>query len=196
MSDSVAWRRRPSSGQSDRMIIKIPLHWSHWAFVWEGAKQSRGKHYKVIDEDEVSSTREVQITWGSARYWWMTIGTLNLGQTQRWVCSNLTLGYGQQRVTTSQHKSMLVSAATATVLPKTNKLSATRIIIVDNKFLAQVLNLQSHFKTIRAHLISYDIFNIMTIVIPVNLLESPGKERWTYNLYPQLHAVCVANNCT
>ena len=92
-----------------------------------------------------------------------------------------------------------VKAATGFVLPKNDKLSAPQIVSSDSKFLVQALNLQSQLKMIRAHMITYDIYDVMTIVVPVDVKATVGVESKTYNLlddYPQLHAVTIANSCT
>ena len=92
-----------------------------------------------------------------------------------------------------------VKAATGYVLPKNNKLSAPQIVSADSKFLIQALNLQSQLKMIKEHMITYDIFDVMTIVVPIDVQHTMAVERRTYNLledYPQLHAVVVANSCT
>ena len=67
-----------------------------------------------------------------------------------------------------------VHAATSLVLSKNNKLSTPKVAAANDKFLGCVLNLQSQLKTIRAHLITYNIFDVMTIVILINVKEQAG----------------------
>ena len=55
--------------------------------------------------------------------------------------------------------------------------------MADNKYLAWVLNLQSQLKTLQAHLITYDIFDITTIVVPVDMREQVDVECKHYNLF-------------
>ena len=69
----------------------------------------------------------------------------------------------------------------------------------DNKFLACFLNLQSQLKTTRAHLITCDIVDVMTMVIPVDFRDQVHLERHKCDLFDdhlQLHAVHAANSCT
>ena len=53
---------------------------------------------------------------------------------------------------------------------------ALRIVTADDKYLARVLNLQSQLKTLRAHLITYDIFDVMMIVVPIDVREKVDIE--------------------
>ena len=92
-----------------------------------------------------------------------------------------------------------VKAATGYVLPKNNKLSVPKVVTTnDNKFLTQVLNLQSQLKQLKAHMIQYDIYDVMTIVVPHEIQLTPVIERRTYNVlddYTQLHPTNIANSC-
>ena len=71
--------------------------------------------------------------------------------------------------------------------------------MANNKYLAQVLNLQSQLKTLRAHFITCDIFDIMTTVVPVDVRERVDIKHRQCNLFndhPQFHVIHVANSCT
>ncbi len=88
-------------------------------------------------------------------------------------------------------------AASGYVLPKTNKLRVQSRLTADEDVLKHVHNLQYQIKALRAHATEHDIIDVMTIVIPKNLKESPELEPQRYNLfddYPKLTPTIVANS--
>ena len=91
-------------------------------------------------------------------------------------------------------------AATSYILPKGNKLSAPHVVTADNdELLAQVENLQYQIKMFRNHMSTYDIGDVMHIVVPVDVNNSSALEKRAYHVlddYSHLHPVHVANSCT
>lgn len=88
-------------------------------------------------------------------------------------------------------------AATGYVLGRANKLNVPKISASTEDQLAQVMNLQSQLKVVRQHWYEYDIIDVATVVVPVDLEKDSTLEKDTYDLltdYPQLHVAHVANS--
>ena len=91
-----------------------------------------------------------------------------------------------------------VRSATGFVLSKGNKLTTPTFNSTNNKFLVQVLNLQSQLNQLRNHMTQYDIIDVLTVVVPVDYQHTPTIETKTYDLltdYSQLHVTNVAASC-
>jgi hypothetical protein len=98
---------------------------------------------------------------------------------------------------TAEVKHYFIRAATAPVLDKNNRLKLPEVTSGNTKFLATVQNLQSQLKTLRNHMIAHDIYNVMIVVIPVNVQRSAAIECQRYNVlddYMRLHLSHVANS--
>ena len=87
--------------------------------------------------------------------------------------------------------------ATGYVLSKHNKLRVQSHLNQDDDVLKNVYNLQYQLKALRDHVTNYDLMDVFTIVVPVDILNGPGLRRKKYNLfddYPKLTAEMVANS--
>ena len=97
-------------------------------------------------------------------------------------------------------RQIFYKSVTGYVLAKNNKLSAPQVVTSgDNKTLVQVLSLQSQLKTIKAHLITHDVYEVCRIVVPLAVRQVDTLEEEIFDLfedYHQLHAVLVANSNT
>jgi hypothetical protein len=94
---------------------------------------------------------------------------------------------------------VFVKACTGFVLNKNNKLSAPKVTADNAKFLVQVQNLQTQLKSLKAHMISYDIYDVMTIVVPTDVRHTAAIENNTFNVFDdhtRLHPMHVANSNT
>ena len=204
-SDSGHWKVGRTSSRRESMIIDTPIRRSHRAFVRSGLRQSMGKMDLIssqlseeVDEDDLDS-QDLRSDDGDLVIDGRTLQLAQVGKPEFNFAPVRLWDKEARHALPGDVKQTFVRAATALVLSKTNKLAAPRVVTADNKYLARVLNLQSQLKTLRAHLITYDIFDVMTIVVPVDVREKVDVERKQYNLfddYPQLHAIHVANSCT
>ena len=87
--------------------------------------------------------------------------------------------------------------ATGYVLSKHNKLRVQSHLNEDDDVLKNVYNLQYQLKALRDHVTNYDLMDVFTIVVPVDILQGPGLRRKKYNLfddYPKLTTEMVANS--
>ena len=94
-------------------------------------------------------------------------------------------------------RQVFTKGATGYVLGKSNKLNAPKVSASSEDQLVTVQNLQSQLKQLKAHMISYDIVDVMTIVIPVDVRNEATLEKTSYDVFEdfsKLHAVHVANS--
>ena len=64
-------------------------------------------------------------------------------------------------------------AAMGYVLPKTHKLCLPSVKTSGEKVLAQVEQLQYQLQSLKDHMIAYDIYDVMTVVMPEDVMSSP-----------------------
>ena len=87
--------------------------------------------------------------------------------------------------------------ATGYVLGKHNKLQVYTRLNNDQEILKNVVNPQQQLRTIRNHLMDYDIDDVFTIVVPVDLIKSHEVDGEGYNLfdhYPKLDPAMIGNS--
>ena len=188
------------------MILDTPVRRSELAFIRHGLRQSMGRTHQPPDtieereeDPEDMSIHELHTQDGAVVIDGRAVTLARVGKLEANFAPVRLWDKEERSSLPADVRQMFVRAATAAVLAKTNRLSAPKVVTTDNKFLTRVLNLQSQLKTIRAHLVTYDIIDVMTIVIPVDVRDQVDLERQTYNLFDdhvQLHAVHVANSCT
>ena len=104
----------------------------------------------------------------------------------------------------TEARQAFVDAATGYILPKKDKLRTLSTKEDDDGMLTHVHNLRNQLKTIRDHVVQYDLADVFTIIVPVDL-TSTGAVRndndgnpMVYDLfvdYPRLHAAEVATSC-
>ena len=69
----------------------------------------------------------------------------------------------------------------------------------DDKLVFHVERLQDQIKILKKHMQTFDIDDVMVIVIPVDVRKSPQLEKVAYDIftdYSKLHSAVVANSCT
>ena len=92
-------------------------------------------------------------------------------------------------------------AATGYNLPKNGKLAIPSGMITetDDKLVFHVERLQDQIKSLKKHMQTYDIDDVMVIVVPVDVRTSSQLEPTAYDIfrdYSKLHPEVVANSCT
>jgi hypothetical protein len=90
-----------------------------------------------------------------------------------------------------------VKEAVRTVLRGNNRLTSPQVKVKSSQTLANVQNVQSQIKTLIAHMIRNDIYDVMTVVVPVDVKNRCTLEQRTFNVmtdYHVLHAIHVANS--
>ena len=208
LSDSGHFRRERPRGRRESILIDTPLRRSHRAFVRDGVRQSMGKVHTIrtpideaLDENEEaeadggdlqSKGNELLIDGRPLELQEEGRAELDFAPIRLW-------DKVERENLPADVRQVFVKSATAPILPKTNKLSAPKIVAAGAKLLAQVQNLQAQINRLRAHLAQYDAVDVCTIVIPVDVRTRVDLERKTYSLfddYAQLHAAHVANSCT
>ena len=88
-------------------------------------------------------------------------------------------------------------AATGYVLGKSNKLNTPKVSASSEDQLVTVQNLQSQLKQLKAHMVSFDIIDVMTVVVPIDVSKEPTLEQSTYDIFEdltKLRSVHVANS--
>ena len=85
------------------------------------------------------------------------------------------------------------------VLPKTHKLCLPSVKTSGEKVLVQVEQLQYQLQSLKDHMIAYDIYDVMTVVMPEDVMTSPKllpEKCQIFDDYLRIHPVHVANsNC-
>ena len=85
------------------------------------------------------------------------------------------------------------------VLPKTHKLCLPSAKTSGEKVLAQVEQLQCQLQSLKDHMIAHDIYDVMTVVMPEDVMSSPKLLPEKYQIFDdhlRMHPVHVANsNC-
>jgi hypothetical protein len=87
--------------------------------------------------------------------------------------------------------------ASGYVLNKNNKLRVQSQLTKDTEILKNVHNLQYQIKALKNHVVEYDMANVFTIVVPVDINGSPELHEERYNLfdnYPKLTSELVGNS--
>ena len=88
-----------------------------------------------------------------------------------------------------------IKEASGYVLSKTNKLRVQSQLTADDEVLKNIYNLQFQIKALKNHAIEYDIADVFTIVVPVDVRASPRLQPEQFNLfddYPKLTSEMVA----
>ena len=93
-----------------------------------------------------------------------------------------------------------IRGATSRILNKNSLISLPQLKTdEENGLLVHVQNLQAQKTALRAHMQAYDIYDVMTIVVPVDVATTGTIENVTYDLFDdhtKLHEAHVANSCT
>ena len=196
---------RVRSGPLAPLIVSTPRRKGLRDLVSSAMRQSMGKgHYtpdddKDLPEDEDISTMELK-TEGDR----FIIGgrpvTLRAQPRSEEDCGAVRLWDKTKRSKlTAEARIAFDRAATGYVLPKGNKLTVPSVVTKDEQLIAEVDNLQIQIKMLSKHMASYDIDDVMTIVVPIDVRSSQRLEECYYNLfhdYSKLHPEIVANSCT
>jgi hypothetical protein len=83
------------------------------------------------------------------------------------------------------------------VLNKNNKLRVQSQLTKDTEILKNVHNLQYQIKALKNHVVDYDLADVFTIIVPVDINGSPELHDERYNLfndYPKLTSELVGNS--
>ena len=89
--------------------------------------------------------------------------------------------------------------ATSLCLQKNNKLSLPKYDAKGSSALYSIDNLTAQLKSLRFTMKFFDIYDVMNIVVPVDVTNTMMLEKKSYDLiddYHQLHPAVVANSCT
>jgi len=82
-------------------------------------------------------------------------------------------------------------------LGKNNKLNVPKVTASSEHTLNSVRNLQTQLKQLKSHMLLHDIYDVMCIVIPVDVLKTPIIETTKFDLfddYNKLHIAHVTNS--
>ena len=207
ISDTLHWRSQRDETRRSSLVVDTPLRRSHRAFARSGVRQSMNKkqsklHDKVEEEDEDDEETiesELRSKDGDLMLDGRELELSTFGRAEDEFAPVRLWDKVERAQLPADIRQVFVRSATATVLPKHNKLAAPKIVMGENnKLLTQTLNLHHQLKIIKAHLTSYDIIDVMTIVVPVDVKTKVDVERKKFSLFDdhlQLHAVHVANSC-
>ena len=100
---------------------------------------------------------------------------------------------------TGEAKVTFIQKATGYIFAKNHKLRIPELSHKNEEVLAQVQDNMAQVKSMERHLIDFDLYDVMTAVIPIDLAHSPVIENRTYSIlyeHSQLHPVLVANSNT
>ena len=94
-------------------------------------------------------------------------------------------------------RQVFVKGATRSILSRNAKLDVPKLTSSSEDQLVAVQNLQTQLKAFKIHMASYDIIDVMNIVVPRDVQNSPDLETTKYNLFDdfnQLHQVHICNS--
>ena len=94
-------------------------------------------------------------------------------------------------------RQVFVKGATRSILSRNAKLDVPKLTSSSEDQLVAVQNLQTQLKAFKIHMASYDIIDVMNIVVPRDVQNSPDLETTKYDLFDdftQLHQVHVCNS--
>ena len=205
--DTPVLKRSRSSRRRESILSSTPVYRRHMQFVKAGLRQSLGKHTlrdTGVDDDEEKeredsySYHELEAPRGlpiiDGREMPVAVRPKDISEFAPIRMWDKT----EREDLPADIRQTFVKAATGYVLPKSNKLTTPNVVTQDSQLLVHVSNLHSQLKIIKAHLKTYDLYDVMTIVIPVDVKHTMKLETRQYDLmddYAQLHAVHVANSC-